>query len=244
MPKFKVKRGGETVEVEYDEIVEAPEGFRTQEEIENEFVSKDYFQSEVSRRLKNATKNARQELAEDDEFIRKQIRKRGGEFDDDGNLKTPKDVDIDKLTEDIRSEILEEEVEPLRSENQSLKSTQLSSQILRKGQKMGLTKDALRPIKSGRSAIEIMAEDNFQYHPEKKTWAQVDEEGNFLGGANGLRTIDDWYKDLKKEDDYQDWFKDQRQEGSGFNGGGGGPKQPSDERERNKKKVREIRGKN
>jgi len=241
MPKIKAKRGDETVDFEYDEIVEPPEGLYTESDLEDNYVRKDYFQDEVKRRISGAKKNAREELAEDEEFIRNQIRKRGGEFDENGKLKAPKDVDIDKLTEDIRSEIYSEEVEPLKKENKSLKSSQLSSQVLRVGQKEGLTQHALRPVRGGKSLIELMAEDQFRWHPDKGRYAQVDEEGNFLGGANGLRTIEDWFKDLKKDPENEDLFKDPTQGGSNYQGGRQGGK-PDNDFEQMKQKVKEIRG--
>lgn len=222
MPKFKVKQGDETVEVEYDEIVESPEGLLPASQVEEKYVPKDHFESEIQRRVSSAKTNERKAVKEDEEFLREVATSKWGLEFEDGKPKTGSDIDVEQVRQSVRESLEKDEIEPLRRQNEMLKTSQLSSEVLREATRAGVKKEKLEEVYKGRSLLELRAQDELGFDPETGMWAVRKGEEGFEYSANPegnrpYKGVTEWIKSLP-----DDWFEDQTQGGSNYRGNGQG----------------------
>lgn len=249
MPVLKAKKGDETVEFEFDEIVEPPEGLLPASQVEENYVSKDHFESEINRRIASAKTNERKAVKDDDEFLQEVAKSKWGVKFKDGKPVTGSDVDVEEIRQSVKDSIYKDEVEPLKNENSQLRQTTLSNAVMRAATKLGVKKEKLQEVYKGKSLLELQALDHFEYDPETGQWAKRKASGDGFeitsksDSKHPYVGPEEWVEKLKKDPNYKDWFEDNTQQGSGFNGGSGGPKNPNDEFEQKKQTVRQIRGK-
>lgn len=250
MPVLKIRQGEETKEIEFDQIVDPPEGFLPTSQVEERYVSKDHFESEIERRITSAKKNERKALKEDEDFLREVATSKWGIKFSDGKPVTGSDIDVEEIRQSVKDSIYKDEVEPLKSENSQLRQTTLSNAVIRAATKFGVTEEKLQEVYKGKSLLELQALDIFEYDPESGQWAKRKATGDGFEITSRTDskypyvTPEEWVEKMKKDPTYKDWFKDVKQEGSGFNkGGGGSSKKSDDDYEAKKQQVREIRGK-
>lgn len=220
--KIKVTVDGETkeldasnVEVDGGQLVadgENPEGY----------VTKDFMESEVQRRLKG--KVNRGDLLQDEEFFKEAAERHGIELDEDGKPVASKDVDVESL----KARWEKEHLEPLKSEKAELEQTAEQLQ--------GTTKNMA--VLQGASAVDVKKKflgddtDFINWHASKfgvdpETGQVALKEGdNFALSANpekGNRYVDpkEYFSRLRKDGSYTEFFDDNRATSTGNPGGGG-----------------------
>jgi len=235
--KVKVKIGEEVHEVDPSSLT-APDSHRLAfyeaDKAPDGFVSTKFMNEEMERRTSG--KVNKKDLFADDDFWKEFAGNRGVTLDKDGKPVQPKDIDVAKLHEDWKRQHLE----PVTTKNQNLEKslTELRDQnklaaLLRAAEQANVRKSMRTPIKNGTSAIENFAASFFEYDPESRQFAQVKKRGEdgtveFEYSPNPSQDrryagFGDFFGELKKQPEFEEWFDKETQTGSGFrtNGSGG-----------------------
>lgn len=231
MAKFIVTIDGEQKEIDA-ENVQLPEGYATPDDVANNYVTKDSVNNLIQQRLDRNTKSTREKLLGDNDFQLQVLKKRGVPLDDKGNPKV-KDIDIDQ----IKNNIISEQVEPLKNQLNQIRTQSLKSQLLNAAREANVDDKLLKKVNGSDPLIVNAFKDRFKFDEETGQFGLTDAQGNFKykGGDasadNPYAGPGELFSELKKSDEYVDWFKDERQRGSGFGGNGSGAKQKFSEDE-------------
>lgn len=236
--KVKVKNGDQVLEVEHTEL-ELPEAHHLaifeEGKAPEGFVASTFMQEELQRRTAGRVK--KEDLLEDADFWKQVAKKRGIKLDEKGNpipVKVKEDVDLGAL----HSQWAEEKLNPVLTENQTLKET--ATKILSNANRKALLAAAAEvgikksfrtsPSQGYSSPVEATFERLFRYDPETDDFAEVEkvEDGKpvFKYGSNPQERRyaghKDFFERLRRNSDFADWFEDPAaQQGSGFNNNGG-----------------------
>ncbi|MCP9289997.1 hypothetical protein [Gracilimonas sediminicola] len=219
---------GQEVTFSAEQLKAKPEGYLTTDEVEasDEYVKKSFMESEISRRLESRTKKTRKELEQDEEFFKNLAEQKGIKFEN-GKPKLKSDINIDE----VKNELFEKEVKPLKNELNSLYQANKRDAIYKAAVEAGISEELLKPVtEGGQPMIVQLTESNLKRDPNGN-WSIPKGEDDFQFASNptddrpyaGPKEL---FEGLKKTN--PSWFKDTTQNGSGFGGNKrpGGDKTP------------------
>lgn len=223
MPKVQIDGQDDPVEVSSDAIQwgedESPDGYVPREKMQSEI------QRRVSSAKENAKDKARETLREDDEFTRSIVTDRFGiELDEDGNPQLEDGADPEKIAQRIE----QEKVKPLQSKIEekdetisTLRARDRRRAIMEAAQEAGVKPHLLKAPSEGADPLIVqMTKDNFAFDPEHDMWAETEGEdfrysSSPKEGAPFAGPVE-FFKRLKKSGEYEEFFTDDRPEGTGL----------------------------
>lgn len=223
--KIKAQIDGKTVELDHSEVEVSGGQLLAEGEAPDGYVSKDFMQSEVQRRLNG--KVSKDDLLQDEDFFRTAAERRGIEIDAEGRPAHSEEVDVESLKarwERDKLQPLQEQLEEMESTTQSLRGTTKKMGVLQGASSTG--------VKS-----KFLGEDTdflgwhaskFGVEPETGEVALKEGEGFALSAKpeEGSRyvTPDEYFQNLRNDGTYSEFFEDKRPGASGLgdaNGSGG-----------------------
>lgn len=228
MPTLQVEIDGETHEVDTSRVT-LPEEYDLVSP--DNASSKGYFtQAQLNEKAKQINKEkvkkAKKDLENDEKFLKEAASKKWGiSFDEDGEPKGLKpEVDVDevrrKAVESVKGDY-ESKLEDWQGKAQTFKEKLKEKEIL--AATKGEWKDEyVKPQDDGR--VKPIAVNQFKDMfdiDERGQVALKDQDGEgFVVNAKGQHITPDDY--LTNREKFGDYMQDNRQKGSGFQGGGGG----------------------
>jgi len=219
MSKVKVTIEGKEHEVEL------PAGYIAEESLNDKYVKKEFFESEVQRRVKAAKENAKSELKGDSEFFLTVAKERGIPLTEDGKYKPPAkpDLDIDKIKSEVEHSIREKEIVPRDQKLNKLLLSKLHGELIQAASAVGIKKSLIESLSDGAAPpIVNMVKDYFGYDEENDYWVVRDgDKFRYSNNPNNARPYmgaKEFLEGLKKQDSWKDFFEDTRQRGSNYQG--------------------------
>jgi hypothetical protein len=203
--------------------VELPEGYATPEEIQSQFVKKDFFESELQRRINSAKTNTETELMKNEQFISKVLTTKGIQLDPTTGKVKGSDIDIEK----VKTQFFEENVKPLQGKLETIRRKALESEIISAAAQAGVKEEFLKPVVAGTKPVIVqMVENAFGYDDEREIWAIKEGESFKYSQSptqqNPFAGSADLFKDLKNKPEFKGFFRETTQTGSGYNGSNNG----------------------
>lgn len=209
-----------------DEPVEVPLDAVTfkDEETPTGFIPASRMQDEVKRRVTSAKKNARAELAQDDDFWKEIAEQRGLELHEDGRPKGSS-KDLRAIEERVRAQHvtpLQQKLDESAMLIERYRTKALEVDVLQASAEAGIKPAFLKPLTDGGEApIVTMLKSSFAYDPESDRWG-IREGDAFRYGPDGRpagakHLIDS----LKANEAYGEYFQGVKMKGSGYQGNDG-----------------------
>lgn len=216
-----------TIQIDDDNEVEVPkdkfdsvvqeQGYLSPDNVKESYVKKSYFESELNDRIGRAKNKTREELKADEEFLKAAAQEHGLDLEE---LKKKKDIDLDAM----KASWEEENLKPIKNKFESLLSRAKQSDIIQAAANSGI-KDAFIKDVSGNIPIVNMFSGSFEYDPETQTTYVKGQDGNFVQSNNPsndkpYKTASEFFEELRGNESYAEYFKNEKQGGSGYSGGG------------------------
>lgn len=236
MPTFQVEIDGTTHEVS-SENVTLPKGYLTPDEIRQNYVPKDNVKATVTKRLKSVEKNMREQLLDDETFIREVFERYDVPLDDEGRYAPPEggtfseeDVEarlalLKKRMEKDHEKTLTQSAERLadleRREKDLLEEAFVAANE-RAARKAGVRDDhfaVLPGMQASRAAIHGIRQ-LFEYDYEARQWARKDGDVFVPSGSSSKvhQDMDDYWTEFRDEADeptLKTWFAKEQRPGRG-----------------------------
>jgi hypothetical protein len=205
--------------------VQLPEGYISEESLNDKYVKKDFFESEVQRRVKAAKENAKNELKSDTDFFASAAKERGIPLTEDGKYKPPSkpDIDIDKIKSEVEQNLREKEIAPRDQRLNRLMQSKLHGEIIQAASAVGIKKSLIESFNDGVAPpIVNMVKEYFGYDEENDYFAiREGDKFRYSNNPNNSRPYmgaKEFLEGLKKQDSWKDFFEDTRQRGSNYQG--------------------------
>lgn len=238
-PRFDQAGGGSTITVEHPDHgeleVELPEGFISEEQINDNYVPKGHHNAEMAK-LRREAKGlvSPDDVLEDEEFRERALGAWGIDPEGQGDAPRLTEERVQAIREEaVRKRVkpLEEERDNLRTEVEGLRRQQLTSAILTAAS--GVVKEGLlkSPTKGAAPPIVNMLAPYFDYDPETGQWAVREGDGFRYSGepseTEPYMGPEEFLASWADDEANADWVRDTRQRGPGAKddretGGGGG----------------------
>lgn len=214
MSTFKTTIDGKEIEVNL------PDGYLSPEDVQSQYVKKDFFETEIQRRVNSAKANAETSLSTNPDFIQKILSSKGVEIDPTTGKIKGSDIDIEK----VKNQFFEENVKPLKSKLENVRRKQLESEIISTAAQIGVKEEFLKPVVQGAKPVIVqMVESAFGYDDEREIWA-VKENDKFKYSSNPTQSNPfagpvDLFKEMKAKAEFKGFFRETTQTGSNYSGG-------------------------
>lgn len=196
--------------IQFDEN-ESPQGF----------IPTARMQDEVKRRVTSAKKNARNELAADDEFVRELIEGRGGELREDGTIKGAA-KDVRQLEDQWKAKHLmplQQKIDDSSKQIERFRTKALEADVLQAAAEAGVKPAFLKPLTDNAEApIVTMLKSSFAYDSDTDRWG-LKEGDSFKYGPDGRPAgAKHLIESLKANESYAEYFQPVKLKGSNYQG--------------------------
>lgn len=229
MSTVKVTIDGEEHEVDAGQV-ETGDELRLigSNEVPDGMVTQETMNAKIKERIKDERRRIVNGEGDKGKEVHQRVLKNAGvPLDEDGTPDLPDDPDFDpdKERERIKSVVIENEVEPVKEENEQLRErnqqllqTRKRSEIINAAQKHNVADEYVTPVSEGAPPpIVSVVSPAVGYDDEHDTFAVLGEDGfkNSSKQGKAWADMDELFEQMKSEDRYRHLFADKRPGESG-----------------------------